>query len=104
VVERKTYFCICPEDGNIEWLELYEDDYSKDPRLNYLTPEGKIRYENDMPSKRGYDDIICNLCEAPSVVIPLSLVSVEERKKVYAMSKEERIIFAKKYLIVKKLS
>jgi hypothetical protein len=101
------YFCICPEDGQIEWYELNEEEeHSLDPsRVNYLKSDGNIAYSNAYKrlKDKEYLDIVCRFCECPVILIPFSVCNLEDRKKVFKMTKEERIKYAERFELLDNL-
>ena len=105
---KNSYFAICPNCGNIEWLQLNEDfayGEEESQKVNYLKIDGDIAYQNTyikLKSKE-YLDIVCKTCESPVITIPFEVCDIEQRQKVFKMNLAERILFAKRFEILESL-
>ena len=106
-MNEKQYFAICPAEGRIEWIELAEDTLDDDNKgqVNYLKEDGTIAHPNEYIrlKKKDYIDIVCSICECPTVFIPFDVCDKEERKRVFKMQPEERIKYAERFEVLDSL-
>lgn len=122
---KQQFFCCCEECGSIEWVEIVKkDDDKTEERVNELNRFGEMKipwkidvyvynkfsemkinekrfYEKKRWFNEKYEDIICFNCEKRLNPIPFSEIDLKQRKDIFFMKPEDRILFAKNYKMVK---
>lgn len=124
---KSEFFCVCDEDGSIEWVETIKDkDGNEIERVNELNREGEMKipwkmdiyiYDKFSEMKMGqlrfyekrrlfnekYEDIFCFSCEKRLKPIPFKEIDKQQRINVFNMKPNQRMTFAKNYKMVKVL-
>lgn len=124
---KSEFFCVCEEDGSIEWVETIKDrEGNETERVNELTKEGEMKipwkmdiyvynkfsdmninqarfYEKRKLFNEKYEDLFCFSCEKRLKPIPFRDIDKQQRIDIFKMNFQERIDFAKNYKMVKVL-
>lgn len=122
---KQFFFTVCDFCGYLEWIETIKDKEGKTiERVNELNRFGEMKipwkmdvwiynkfsemkmsekkfYEKKRWFNEKYEDIICFNCEKRLNPIPFSEIDTKQRKDIFFMIPEDRILFAKNYKMVK---